>query len=106
MIDEVVACADCGPNPLAHAYAKLSTVVDTGLILSASLDTSNMEPQDVLPITDNTASFTQVKLHTGEAVTPLNGIADLDYERRKIVVDSWSSRVFRMFPPYLVHQIK
>ena len=107
MIDEVVACADCGEatredNPLAYWYAKLATQVETGWFLSASYSHTNFDHIEVLPSVEDAVSFTQLQLHSGEYVTPLNGLADLSKKERLAAVDAWSPRVLRLFPPTLV----
>jgi cold shock CspA family protein len=109
-LDEIVACADCGKadpdsNPLAYYYAKLMTLVDVGMLLSASYDSSNFEYGPVLPSIKNAVSFTQLCLHDGSKVTPLNGLVDLDRVSRHRVIESWSVRTLRLFPPPLVPQI-
>jgi len=85
MIDEIVACADCGEatpkeNPLAYWYSKLATKVETGWYLSASYSRTNFEHIEVIPSVEDAVSFTQLQLHSGEYVTPLNGIAHLTQE--------------------------
>ena len=108
--DEIVACADCGKadpdsNPLAYYYAKLMTLVDVGMLLSASYNSSNFEHIPVLPSIENAVSFTQLCLHDGSTVTPLNGLVELDSDSRRQAIKTWSVRVLRLFPPPLVPQI-
>ena len=107
MIDEIVACADCGEatpeeNPLAYWYSKLATKIETGWYLSASYSRTNFEHIEVLPSVEDAVSFTQLQLHSGEYVTPLNGLTDLSKEERLAAVDAWSPRVLRLFPPTLI----
>ena len=66
------------------------------------LFTNNFEHIEVLPSIEDAVSFTQLQLHSGQYVTPLNGLADLSKEERLAAVDAWSPRVLRLFPPTLV----
>ena len=107
MIDEIVACADCGEatpekNPLAYWYSKLATKIETGWWMSASYSRTNFEHIEVLPAVEDAASFTLLQLHSGEYVTPLNGIVHLSQEERLAAIDAWSPRVLRLFPPSLI----
>ena len=111
MVDEVVACADCSvadpvSNPLAYWYAKLFTYLETGWLLSASYsDNINFDHIQVLPSIQDAISFTQLRLHSGELVTPLNGLIGMSQEDKLIAIASWSTRVLRLFPPTVIPQI-
>ena len=112
MIDEVVACADCGEanpvsNPLAYWYAKLTDSMETGWLLSASYSNSHarFEEIEVLPSEEDAVSFTQLRLHSSDLVSPLNGLAQLSVEDRISAISSWSTRVLRLIPPTMIYQI-
>jgi len=112
MIDEVVACADCGEanpvsNPLAYWYAKLTDSMETGWLLSASYSNSHaqFEEIEVLPSEEDAVSFTQLRLHSNELVSPLNGLSQLSIEDRISAISKWSTRVLRLIPPTMIYQI-